>query len=215
MPAQEKAQTQDILADAVLEEVCKFGAHVEKIYLSDLKINPCKGCLRCNVLGHCVQSDEFGSFLKAFTQAQAIVISSPVYFHSMPGPLKTLIDRFRSVMHVTVLKNRLLCEPALRGEKDFLVILVQGEPTSDDYKPALELLRTFSKRVANARRVLLLAAKGLPMKGQVKMDSDSLKALFAKLSLPTDDKFVSERARYNRKLIEKAHRLGAALIQSK
>jgi len=210
-----KGSNSDILANAVLEEVCKSGAAAEKIYLADLKVNPCKGCLRCNLLGRCVQNDGFNTFLKAFAKAHAIVISSPVYFHSVPGPLKTLIDRFRSVMHVTVLKNRLLCEPTLSGKKDFLIILTQGEPTGDDYKSAFQLLRTFSNRVARARRVLLLAAKGLPMKGQVKMDFDSLKALFAKLSLPTDDKFVLEKMRRSEKLIQKARRLAASLVRSR
>jgi hypothetical protein len=116
-------------------------------------------------------------------------------------------------MHVTVLKERLRCESNLSGKKDFLIILVQGEPTADDYKPAFQLLRTFSRRVAKAGKVRLLAAKGLPMKGQVKMDFDSLKALFKKLALPTDDKFVSARMRHNKRLIDKARLLAASLIQ--
>jgi multimeric flavodoxin WrbA len=208
-----KGSNSDILADAVREEVRNRGAVTKKIYITDLKINPCKGCLRCNLLGRCVQKDGFASFLKKFTDAHVIVISSPVYFHSIPGPLKTVLDRFRSVIHVTVRKNKLLCETTLPGRKDFLIILVQGEPTADDYKPAYQLLKTFSKRVARARKVLLLVAKGLPMKGQVKMNFDSLKSLFKKLALPTNDRFVSERMCHNRKLIQKARTLAASLIR--
>ncbi|MFH1423221.1 MAG: flavodoxin family protein [Planctomycetota bacterium] len=209
-----KGGNSDILADRAAECLSNSGVTVDKVYLSDININPCKGCLRCNILGRCVQNDDFGSFLEKLTASDAVVISSPVYFYTIPGQLKTLIDRFRSVMHVSVLKERLDCKSTMKGKRNFLIILVQGEPKGDDYKDAAHILKTFSKRVAKALKISLLVAKGLPMKGQVKMDFDALKSTFEKLSLPADKKYVLQRMRHNQKIIERVCKLSKALLDS-
>jgi arsenate reductase len=61
-----------------------------------LKTNPCTGCGTCEKKGVCIFKDEFASvFLPAVTEADIVVISSPVYFYGFPARLKALVDRIQ------------------------------------------------------------------------------------------------------------------------
>ena len=44
-------------------------------------------------LGQKYPDDQFKTVMDAIAQADTIVIGSPVYWHTMSGPLKTFIDR--------------------------------------------------------------------------------------------------------------------------
>ena len=46
---QRKSGNSDILTDIALQGVKDGGGIIEKIYLKDIFIKPCKGCLRCNI----------------------------------------------------------------------------------------------------------------------------------------------------------------------
>lgn len=56
-------------------------------------IGGCKGCFACRQLGRCVQQDELNSIAQHLTQAQGMVIASPVYFASPAGNMMAFLDR--------------------------------------------------------------------------------------------------------------------------
>lgn len=73
---------------------CKeAGHHVIKIDLRDKQINFCTACYACKKLGHCVQKDDVAAIIQEMVKADVIVLATPVYFYSMAGQVKTLIDR--------------------------------------------------------------------------------------------------------------------------
>lgn len=49
---------------------------------------------RVNQLGQNFEGDQFEEIISAMSKADKIVIGTPVYWHTMSGSLKTLIDRF-------------------------------------------------------------------------------------------------------------------------
>lgn len=70
------------------------GHSVEKIFLSDHKINYCTGCGVCyNGAKPCPQKDDAAVMLSKMIEADVIVMATPVYFYTMCGQMKTLIDR--------------------------------------------------------------------------------------------------------------------------
>jgi multimeric flavodoxin WrbA len=69
------------------------GNTTEKIYVSDRKIGWCRGCYACQAGHICVQKDEMAEILDKMLKADVIVLSTPVYFYTMDGQIKTLIDR--------------------------------------------------------------------------------------------------------------------------
>lgn len=83
----------DLLCDEFVKGAVQSGNAVEKIFLKDKKINYCTGCGVCNDTHVCVQKDDMADILAKMVEADVIVFATPVYFYSMCGQLKTLIDR--------------------------------------------------------------------------------------------------------------------------
>ena len=77
-----KGGNSDTLCDKFAEGAKSAGNEVEKIFLKDKKINYCTGCGFCNTNDY-----------TACSQKDVIVFATPVYFYTMCGQLKTLIDR--------------------------------------------------------------------------------------------------------------------------
>lgn len=93
-------------------EVFLDGIEHDTIFLNDYKIYQ---------LGQHFDDDQFNVVLQAMEQADTIVIGTPVYWHTMSGPLKTFIDRLYE-----------LDKPvkALAGKK--LYFLMQGASPSQE-----------------------------------------------------------------------------------
>ncbi len=83
----------DLLCDQFLRGAQDAGHNVEKIFLRNEKINYCTGCGNCTDTGKCVQKDSMNEILAKMVDADVLVFSTPVYFYTMCGQLKTLIDR--------------------------------------------------------------------------------------------------------------------------
>lgn len=90
-----KGGNSDTLCDKFLEGAKEAGNEVEKIFLKDKKINYCSGCGFCNTNDYtaCSQKDDAAEILDKMISADVIVFATPVYFYTMSGQLKTLIDR--------------------------------------------------------------------------------------------------------------------------
>ncbi|MDR2054319.1 MAG: NAD(P)H-dependent oxidoreductase [Desulfovibrio sp.] len=67
----------------------------EIIAVTKLRIGPCLGCFACwrKTPGKCAIKDDMAEVLTKIIAADVIVWSFPLYYFSLPGPLKNLIDR--------------------------------------------------------------------------------------------------------------------------
>jgi len=66
----------------------------ELIFLSDLAIGFCTGCLSCvKHKGVCVKKDDMPGLLEKMLAAQALVLGSPNYYYNVSGLMKNMIDR--------------------------------------------------------------------------------------------------------------------------
>ena len=83
----------DMLCDAFIKGAEKAGHLIEKIFIQSKKIFPCLAYYGCRNTHLCVQKDDMGEILEKMVQADVIVLATPVYFYSLSGQLKTLIDR--------------------------------------------------------------------------------------------------------------------------
>ncbi|HOY30733.1 MAG TPA: flavodoxin family protein [Bacteroidales bacterium] len=83
----------DLLCDRFAEGARDAGHKTEKIFLKHKKINYCSGCGVCFNGNDCPQKDDMGGVLKKLVDADVIVMATPVYFYTMCGQMKTLIDR--------------------------------------------------------------------------------------------------------------------------
>ena len=80
----------DGLRSAVGEEVM-----TEVLSLKQLQVKPCLGCFSCwnKTPGQCCIRDDMQTVLEKQLWADLILWSFPLYYFSVPGSLKTLIDR--------------------------------------------------------------------------------------------------------------------------
>jgi multimeric flavodoxin WrbA len=83
----------EVLLDTALDEAQKQGVLIDKIPLRDKSIAPCDGCQACNKTGKCIIDDDAQDIYKAMLAADGIIWATPVYFWSMSGQTKILMDR--------------------------------------------------------------------------------------------------------------------------
>ncbi len=83
----------EILLDVALEEARKNGVVVSKIPLRNKSIAPCTGCLKCVKTGICIIKDDMREIYKKMLESDGILWATPVYFWSMTGQTKTVMDR--------------------------------------------------------------------------------------------------------------------------
>jgi multimeric flavodoxin WrbA len=80
---------------ALVEEVLKAtGAETEFIWLIDINLGYCTGCMRCVFEGNCWQPDGMTNMLyKKMLDCEAIVLGSPCYYGEVSGLVKSFMDR--------------------------------------------------------------------------------------------------------------------------
>jgi multimeric flavodoxin WrbA len=103
-----------ILIHKVFQELEKQGIETEYVQLSHKRIHGCIACYKClkNKNQRCdVNDDDVNEYIEKITQAQGVVLGSPVYFNDVTPEMKALIDRvgFVSRCNGGMLKNKIGC----------------------------------------------------------------------------------------------------------
>ena len=88
-----KGGNSETLAASFAKGAEEAGHKVETIYLREKKYGFCKGCLACLTLGHCVIDDDAVEIAARMHDADVLVFATPVYYYSVSGQLKTMLDR--------------------------------------------------------------------------------------------------------------------------
>ena len=83
-----------ILMEKVFEALNKEGIETEMIQLSGKIIEPCKACFACGGKRNCVhKKDLFQEIFEKMTQADGILLGSPVYTANISANMQTLLER--------------------------------------------------------------------------------------------------------------------------
>jgi multimeric flavodoxin WrbA len=122
----------------LLEHFTDVGAEITELHVNSLNLNPCIACGRCSSGLSCGFDDDMNSSIRLLTGSDVIIISSPVYFSSLPGKLKIFIDR---------------CQPLWENRKNAdkkkyaLAILAAGSIYRDQFIPSHTVLRHLFKTI--------------------------------------------------------------------
>jgi len=88
------------LIDQALAELEAKGIETEKIVLNEYKFSPCQAHANCREAKECLQKDDGNWILDKYSQADGVILASPVYFGSYTAQMKIFIDRsFFLFMH--------------------------------------------------------------------------------------------------------------------
>jgi multimeric flavodoxin WrbA len=146
----------DLLCDQFISGAKEKGNDVEKIFLKDKKINYCTGCQTCiNRKGTCTQKDDMTEVLGKMVEADVIVMATPVYFYTMCGQMKTLIDR--TCARYTEITG-----------KDFYFIVTAADNSQPAMERTIEEFRGFTYCLDDANEKGILYGTGAWERGEIK-----------------------------------------------
>lgn len=85
------------LLEAFVNELEKAGAELCIYDVYEKNISGCRACLQCQKdksRAYCVLEDDMQPILASVSESDVIVIAAPIYCWGLPGPVKTVFDRF-------------------------------------------------------------------------------------------------------------------------
>jgi multimeric flavodoxin WrbA len=131
---------------ALIEEVLKAtGAETELVWLIDINLGYCTGCMRCVFEGNCWQQDGMTNMLyKKMLDCEAIVLGSPCYYGEVSGLVKSFMDRSIALGYMGIGKeseNPMHGRKPLAGKSAAVVSAVAGHGVEH----ALDTMEKFLK----------------------------------------------------------------------
>lgn len=154
-----KGGNSDTLCDEFIRGAEAAGNRTEKIFLCEKNIHYCTGCGYCNSAHKCSQQDDMAEILNKMVSADVIVLASPVYFYTVDGQMKTMIDR--SCPRYTEIAG-----------KEFYYILTAADNSAASLERAVSGLRGFTLDcLPGTREQGILLGTGVWEKGAVKTTS--------------------------------------------
>lgn len=126
-----KVGNSDLLASQFAKGAMEAGHTVETIYVRNLQMNYCIGCFACQKNGVCIQKDDVNGILPKMLQADVICFSTPVYYYSVTGQMKTFIDRMNP------LYGRM-------RDKEFYYMVTAAEESHAQLDRAIDALQGFA-----------------------------------------------------------------------
>ena len=88
----------ETILDAVLSGAKANGKEVKKYNLNKMNIKGCQACMGCKKSGKCVQKDDLKALLEDMSNAEAVVLSTPLYFSQPTAQFRLFWDRCYSFM---------------------------------------------------------------------------------------------------------------------
>ncbi len=158
--------------------------NIESVLAKDINIKYCNGCLRCNLIRRCsIRDDDWSDLSQKIDEADILVFASPIYFHYVSAPLKNIIDRFRSFVHVQITETGLIHTPVKEWNKDFVLLLSMGSSDDSDANPVIDLFEYMKKVLGEKNRLHVIKGTRLAVIKQVQKSKEELKELYPKLML--------------------------------
>ncbi len=88
------------LVKAFTEGAESAGNEVKEFYIDGMNIASCKACEACSRNGgQCVQKDDMDKINEGYLWADVVVFASPMYWGTITGQLKTVVDRLYAIQN--------------------------------------------------------------------------------------------------------------------
>ncbi len=206
----------DIILEKILEGARSRGAETEKVFVDDLNINSCQGCLECRQEGICRQDDGLMDIVRKIEQADAVVVGTPIYGNYMTGQLKILLDRLMGVIsRITYvpgggIKSITRLEPRKRS---IVTVLTAGAPTPECAEDALKLFRRMLGSLNNGGFMEEIVAVGINPKGAIVFPKEEWIRVAEKYRVPDTEAYAEKAMARNREVLERAFKLGLDLVE--
>lgn len=158
-----KSGNTEILVLEALAGARDLGAETELLSVIGKEIKSCDGCFSCGKTGKCRINDDLQLIYKKMLNANGIIIGTPVYFWSISGQAKILMDRTLALRY-----------PHLKlANKVGGAIAVAGRDGADS------ALSTLERYFVSNHMFLADSVDGLALqKGMITRDGQAMKAAY-------------------------------------
>lgn len=128
------------LIDAFSEGAQAAGHVLTRFDLRSMNIHPCIGCMKGgrHPSGPCVQNDDMNLIYPVFTEADVVVLASPLYYWTVSGLLKMAFDRLYAVVEAN---------DHTIPVKDCILLMSAGNPKSEVYATCIAFHEAFMRRM--------------------------------------------------------------------
>ncbi|MGD2092176.1 MAG: flavodoxin family protein [Candidatus Aminicenantes bacterium] len=186
------------------------GAVYEEVIADQLKLEYCNGCLRCNLIKRCsIKKDDWPNLSEKILNANSLVFGTPIYFHHVTAPLKKVLDRFRSFLHVQMTETGLIHTPWHRWEKHFVLVSSLGHQTAEDAQPVVDLMKFMINLLGPENQLTTIIGTGLGKANQVAMSQDQLQEFYQKIQMP--EHLAGPHLQRNQQVLKSCYQLGKKL----
>ena len=110
-----------LLLDGVLQGARDAGAEVQTFSLTELTVQPCRGCDTCHISGECPIDDDYRLLRDAMLSSDGLILASPNYIQSVTAQLKAVLDRCCGLLHLQAIQDKYAA-----------AVVTSGGPGSDE-----------------------------------------------------------------------------------
>jgi multimeric flavodoxin WrbA len=162
----------EILLEETLKGAEKEGASIERLYLGDLTITPCKECHGCEDTGKCILLDDMEKIYPKLLEADVVILASPIFFYGVTAWAKALIDRSQALWA----RKYLLKDPSLgrEGKKRKGFFISVGATKGPKVFDGAILTVKYFFDVLNAEYAGELVFRGVEAKGDILKHPEAL-----------------------------------------
>ena len=150
-----KGGNSDTLAEVFAKGAVEASNEVEIVSLADKKIGFCRGCLACQKIQKCVINDDAVEIADKMKNADIIVFATPVYYYSVSGQLKTMLDRGNPLY---------LSDYAFR---DIYLLAAAAEDEDDTFDGTVTTIKGWVSCFEKAKLVKTVFAGGVNDRGDI------------------------------------------------
>jgi multimeric flavodoxin WrbA len=166
----------ELLLEEALKGAEKEGGQVERIYLSDFTITPCKECHGCDNTGNCVILDDMQKIYPKLLEADVLILASPIFFYGVTAWAKALIDRSQALWaRKYLLKDPSLGKEGKKGKGFFISLGATKGPRI--FEGAILTVKYFFD-VLNADYMGELVFRGVEAKGDILKHPEALQQAY-------------------------------------
>jgi len=148
--------------------------NIEKIIVSDLQISPCRECRHCSTDGECIVNDDMQQIYPKMIDCDLFAIASPVFFTSVPGYLKSFIDRFQRFW---ALKYELDKKTVSKTDRKGILLSCAGSKPPDIFDCTKKITRALFD-VLYVKYYADFLYNSIDFKGDILKDPDNLKRVY-------------------------------------
>ncbi|MCM8761908.1 MAG: flavodoxin family protein [Candidatus Omnitrophica bacterium] len=160
----------EFLLDICLNVAKDRGAEIEKFVLNTMRFVPCQECADIRKDGRCKIQDDMQNLYPAIEKADAVIVSSPIFFGSLSAQTKMMIDRFQCQwLGINVFKSY-----TIKKNKTGVFICVEASKRDSFLENAKSIIKNFFVTIGASYKYEILC-KGVDEKGVIKEREDCIK----------------------------------------